>query len=71
MNEKLYFNRKRNNEAITSLSSSDLKNYNGGGWITEGIAWLMGAWDVHSSRIQMTPAEREAFIKEHGLRDHW
>lgn len=54
---------------IKKLSLKESKNYNGGGPITEIIAWLAGAWDVHSERIQMSPSEREAFIREHGLRD--
>lgn len=49
----------------------ELKNYNGGGFITEFTSWLAGAWSVHKQRIHMAPAERAAFIEEHGLRDHY
>lgn len=71
MNSKKNIKINFHDENLNSLSYNELKIYSGGGWITEGIAWLLGAWEVHSSRIQMTTEEREAFIKEHGLRDHY
>ncbi|HEX6981740.1 MAG TPA: hypothetical protein VF181_03170 [Balneolaceae bacterium] len=54
---------------IKALSSKELKNYNGGGIITELIAFVAGAWSISSQEIQMSPDERAAFIREHGLRD--
>lgn len=59
------------NTNLKSLSSEELNDYNGGGFLTEAIAWLAGAWSVHSERIQMSGAERAAFIEQHGLRDHY
>jgi hypothetical protein len=71
MNDKFRNNSKSKEEPMKSLSPSELKGYNGGGWITETIAFLKGAWDEVSKRMQMTYEERQAFIKKHGMRDHW
>jgi len=57
------------NTNLKPLTSGELNNHNGGGVILETIWWLVGAWSVHSDRIQMSPSERSSFIREHGLRD--
>jgi len=70
MNKELnYINVETYNASLKILSSKDLKDYNGGGFIFEGIAWLLGAFNEHLSRQEMSVAEKEAFIAEHGLRD--
>jgi hypothetical protein len=57
------------NTNLKPLNSKETCHHNGGGVITEVIAFISGAWDIHSKRIQMSPSERAAFIREHGLRD--
>lgn len=47
---------------IEPLNFKELKKYRGGGFLVEFAYWLKGAWDVHSARIQMSPAERELLL---------